>query len=159
MAKEIERKYLVDNGIWSPGGKGLTIRQGFIPVSGHTAVRIRITGKEAYLTIKGPSNGPERSEFEYSIPLSDAETMLEELCERPLIDKIRYQVEFSGNTWEVDVFHGENEGLIIAEIELKMPDQQITLPAWVLKEVTDDPRYFNVNLTKHPYKSWKHAPS
>ena len=154
MAKEIERKFLVDTEIWHPRGNGKTIRQGFIATHGQTAVRVRISGKDAYLTVKGPSHGAERSEFEYTIPVSDAEKILDELCERPFIDKIRYHVEFSGNIWEVDVFHGENQGLIIAEIELNVPDQQITLPPWVLEEVTGDPRYFNVNLIKHPYGSW-----
>ncbi|MGC9324880.1 MAG: CYTH domain-containing protein [Desulfomonilia bacterium] len=154
MAKEIERKFLVDMERLQPHGRGVDIRQGFIPTEGHTVVRIRITGEEAYLTIKGKSTGPVRSEFEYPIPVSEASEMLNELCERPFIDKTRYSLNFSGNTWEVDVFHGENEGLVIAEIELRSEDQAIDLPPWVSREVTGDPRYFNVHLVKHPYTTW-----
>jgi adenylate cyclase len=155
MAKEIERKFLVDMNKWKPEQKGTAIKQGFIPAAGHTAVRIRISGDEAYLTIKGKNTGSERSEFEYSIPLSDAEQMLQELCERPFIEKTRYRMNYSGNIWEVDVFHHDNEGLIVAEVELDSVDQKIDLPSWVFREVTHDPRYYNINLVKHPFKLWQ----
>lgn len=155
MAKEIERKFLVDMNKWKPEQKGTAIKQGFIPTVGHTAVRIRISGDEAYLTIKGKNTGSERSEFEYSIPVSDAEQMLQELCERPFIEKTRYRMNYSGNIWEVDVFHHDNEGLNVAEIELDSVGHKIDLPPWVSREVTDDPRYYNVNLVKHPFTLWR----
>jgi adenylate cyclase len=155
MAKEIERKFLVDMNQWRPEQKGTAIKQGFIPTAGHTVVRIRISGDKAYLTIKGKNTGSERSEFEYSIPVCDAEQMLQELCERPFIEKTRYRTNFSRNTWEIDVFHKENEGLTVAEIELESVGQKIDLPPWVSREVTDDPRYYNVNLVKHPFTLWR----
>jgi adenylate cyclase len=155
MAKEIERKFLVDMNQWKPQGKGAPIKQGFIRTAGHTVVRIRISGDKAYLTIKGKNTGSERSEFEYSIPVPDAEQMLRELCEPPFIEKTRYLTSHSGNTWEVDVFHGDNTGLNIAEIELDSVEQKIDLPPWVSKEVTDDPRYYNVNLVKQPFTLWR----
>lgn len=154
MAKEIERKFLVDMDQWKPEQKGTAIKQGFIPTVGHTVVRIRISADKAYLTIKGKNTGSERSEFEYPIPVTDAEQMLRELCERPFIEKTRYRMNYSGNTWEVDIFHHDNEGLIVAEIELDSAGQKIVLPPWVSREVTDDPRYYNANLVKHPFTLW-----
>ena len=155
MAKEIERKFLVDMNQWKPDHSGSMIKQGFIPTSGHSVVRIRISGDKAYLTIKGKNTGSVRSEFEYSIPVFDAEQMLQEICDRPFIEKTRYLANYSSSTWEVDVFHGENGGLTIAEIELDSVDQKIDLPPWVSKEVTDDPRYYNVNLVNHPFILWR----
>jgi CYTH domain-containing protein len=155
MAKEIERKFLVNTTRWQPGARGIPIRQGFIPTQGLTVVRIRIRGDEAYLTIKGKSEGPVRSEFEYPVPVADADQMLEELCERPFIDKTRYVESFAGAVWEVDVFHGANEGLVMAEIETDEAGREIELPPWAAKEVTDDPRYYNVNLVQHPYTEWE----
>ncbi|MBC2714783.1 MAG: CYTH domain-containing protein [Desulfobacteraceae bacterium] len=157
MAKEIERKFTVDKSSWNPGDAGVRVRQGYLPISGKTAVRVRVTGDSAWLTIKGENKGPVRSEFEYPIPLTDAHQILDELCERPFIEKTRYLVNYAGATWEVDVFDGENAGLIIAEIELASENQKIELPPWVLTEVTDDPRYYNANLIKYPFKDWLKA--
>jgi adenylate cyclase len=155
MAKEIERKFLVDTTRWQAGGRGVTIRQGFIPTQGPTVVRVRIRGDEAYLTVKGKSEGSVRSEFEYPVPVADAGQMLEELCERPFIDKTRYVESFAGAVWEVDVFHGANDGLVVAEVETDEEGQKIELPPWAMTEVTDDPRYYNANLVKNPYTAWQ----
>lgn len=154
MAKEIERKFTVDTSRWAPQGAGFRVRQGYLPTSGKTAVRVRITGERAWLTLKGENKGAVRSEFEYPVPMSDAHQILDELCERPFIEKTRYLVDYAGATWEVDVFEGENAGLVIAEIELASENQKINLPPWVLSEVTDDPRYYNVNLVSRPFSEW-----
>lgn len=154
MAKEIERKFTVDTSRWSPQGSGLRVRQGYLPTTGRTAVRVRITGERAWLTLKGENKGAVRSEFEYPVPMSDAHQILDELCERPFIEKTRYLVDYAGATWEVDVFEGENAGLVIAEIELTSENQKINLPPWVLSEVTDDPKYYNVNLVTRPFSEW-----
>lgn len=154
MASEIERKFIVDHEKWRPGDAGVPVVQGYLPVSGKTAVRVRITGPRAFLSIKGENRGPVRSEFEYPIPLSDARQMLSDLCVRPFIEKTRYYVPHAGFTWEVDVFAGENAGLIVAEIELISEDQEFILPPWVKAEVTHDPRYYNANLVANPYSRW-----
>ena len=118
-------------------------------------VRVRIAGDKAYLTVKGPTTGVTRLEFEYSIPIDDAATMLDRLCERPLIEKPRYREEFEGHHWEVDEFHGNNSGLVIAEIELANASEEFAMPPWAAAEVSDDPRYFNANLVLNPYKNWR----
>ena len=158
MAKEIERKFTVDINKWHPEDAGVRVRQGYLPTSGKTAVRVRITGDSAWLTIKGKNSGPVRSEFEYPIPMADAHQILDELCDRPFIEKTRYLVNYAGAVWEVDVFDDENMGLVIAEIELASEDQEIDLPPWVLTEVTADSRYYNANLIKLPFKDWPKAP-
>jgi CYTH domain-containing protein len=117
-------------------------------------VRVRVVGDRGFLTIKGKSEGISRSEFEYGIPVEDAEEMLDTLCDRPLSEKMRYVLDVEGVRWEVDEFQGENEGLILAEVELSDADQEIVLPDWVGQEVSDDPRYFNANLAKHPFTRW-----
>lgn len=155
MAKEIERKYTVYPEKWQPEGTGLHVVQGYLPVTGKTVVRVRISGENAWLSIKGANQGPVRSEFEYPIPLTDARQMLDELCVRPFIEKTRHYVSHAGALWEVDVFGGENAGLIIAEIELASEDQEISLPPWVEEEVTHDPRYYNANLVATPYNRWQ----
>jgi CYTH domain-containing protein len=114
---------------------------------------VRIAGSKAWLTIKGPSQGIARPEFEYPIPAGDAEQMLA-LCVRPLIEKIRYRIEYRGRFWEVDEFMGDNEGLVTAEIELSAPAEAVELPPWVGAEVSDDPRYFNANLVARPFTRW-----
>jgi adenylate cyclase len=120
-------------------------------------VRVRIEGNIAKLTIKGPTKGVTRSEFEYSIPLDDASLLLDNLCEQPLIDKHRHKEVHFGKTWEIDVFHGLNEGLVVAELELAAEDEQFDRPMWLLDEVSSDPRYFNSNLLKHPFSTWNKA--
>lgn len=154
MGVEIERKFLVDNNKLPHLINGYTIKQGYIQTVNHTTVRIRIRDKEAFLTIKGKNEGATRLEFEYPIPLHDANDMLNTLCETSFIDKTRYLVEHEGHTWEVDIFEGNNKGMIVAEIELKSEEEDFSLPGWVTQEVTDDIRYFNSNLITHPYIHW-----
>lgn len=153
MAKEIERKFLVNGDSWRQLAEGSLYRQGYIASQGAT-VRVRIAGNQGYLTIKGPTVNFSRSEFEYPIPLADAEEMLDTLCDRPLIEKTRYKIEWSGLVWEVDEFAGANQGLIIAEVELTDEAQQVEIPDWVGTEVTGDVRYFNSYLIKHPFAEW-----
>ena len=155
MPSEIERKYLVPKEAWKPSTSGVLYRQGYLSSTIERVVRIRIAGDRAYLTVKGPATGVTRLEFEYSIPIDDAATMLDRLCERPLIEKTRYREEFEGHHWEVDEFHGNNSGLVIAEIELANASEQFAMPPWAAAEVSDDPRYFNANLVLNPYKNWR----
>lgn len=153
MAKEIERKFLVTGDDWRQV-KGVRYRQGYLNTNQERSVRVRLTDDQAYLTIKGMTVGATRLEFEYEIPGQDAQEILDELCERPLIEKNRHKIEHGGLTWEVDEFFGENEGLIIAEIELESEDQAFEKPDWLGREVTGDPRYFNANLVENPYSRW-----
>lgn len=153
MAKEIERKFLVDGDEWRSLGRGEVFRQGYLSTVKERTVRIRAVGEQAWITVKGLTVGATRSEFEYAIPLADAEQMLE-LCERPIIEKTRHVVEAGGLRWEIDEFAGDNRGLVVAEVELDDPDQSIELPDWIGAEVTDDPRYYNANLIAHPYSVW-----
>lgn len=154
MANEIERKYLVNKAIWTPEGPGIHFKQGYLNSQKERVVRVRLQGEQAKLTIKGLTRGVTRSEFEYDIPAEDASVLLETLCEQPLIDKHRHREVHHGKTWEIDVFHGDNEGLVVAEIELQDANERLTLPAWAEKEVSDDPRYFNSNLLAHPFRQW-----
>ena len=155
MAKEIERKYLVKAGTWIPQDGGVHFKQGYLNSQKERVVRVRIEGTKAKLTIKGVTTGVTRSEFEYPLPIDDASILLDQLCEQPLIDKHRHTEQHHGRTWEIDVFHGDNEGLVVAEIELTSETDSPALPAWVGPEVSSDPRYFNSNLLKNPYKNWK----
>ncbi len=154
MGQEIERKFLVTNDGWRTDDPGQPLRQGYIPTQDARTVRVRVAGQQGYLTIKGPSVGMVRSEFEYPIPLGDAETMLLTLCQPPLIEKQRYRIPLDDVVWEVDEFFGANAGLIIAEVELQAPDQPISLPDWIGEEVTYDLRYSNSNLACHPFTEW-----
>jgi adenylate cyclase len=154
MGHEIERKYLVDVTRWSPRDSGTHLVQGYLSSRPERVVRVRIAGDAAKLTIKGPTVGVTRTELEYDIPHADAKLMLDTLCERPLIDKHRYKETIGGRTWEIDVFHGDNDGLVIAEVELQSEDDAIELPPWVGAEVSHDQRYYNSNLLKHPFSSW-----
>jgi adenylate cyclase len=153
MGKEIERKFVVDTAAWNPQGAGTHFKQGYLNSQKERVVRVRIEGDRAKLTIKGPSVGVTRSEFEYTIPVEDAAILLDNLCEQPLIDKHRHKEVHGGKTWEIDVFHGDNEGLVVAEIELASEDEKFQAPAWAVREVSSDSRYFNSNLLKHPYKN------
>jgi adenylate cyclase len=155
MGKEIERKYLVDTAAWVPQGAGVHFKQGYLNSQKERVVRVRIEGTKAKLTIKGVTTGVTRSEFEYPLPVEDAAILLDQLCEKPLIDKHRHTEQHGGRSWEIDVFHGDNEGLVVAEIELASETDAPELPAWVGQEVSSDPRYFNSNLLKNPYKNWK----
>jgi len=146
MAIEIERKFLVSSDEWRtrPDGSvtpGTLFCQGYIPTEGLTTVRVRIEGEQARLTIKGKNEGLARTEFEYPIPLADARQMLDNLCARPLIEKTRYCYEYAGLVWEIDVFAGDNAGLVVAEVELASVEQSVALPDWVGQEVSQDPRY------------------
>ncbi|MFB2934569.1 CYTH domain-containing protein [Aerosakkonemataceae cyanobacterium BLCC-F154] len=154
MAIEIERKFLVNGDKWRSLATGTIYCQGYICTKKEAVVRVRTVGTKGYLTIKGLSVGNSRAEFEYPIPLSDAQTMLETMCEPPLIEKTRYLIKHEELIWEVDEFFGENAGLIIAEVELTAENQVIQLPEWVGMEVSHDPRYFNANLIKYPFSKW-----
>jgi adenylate cyclase len=154
MGKEIERKFLVKGDAWRSKAMGTACRQGYLNSAKERTVRIRTIGNRAFLTVKGPMVGASHAEYEYGIPLADGNAMLDVLVEKPLIEKMRYQVPFAGLTWEIDVFSGENAGLIVAEVELNSEAQVFGKPEWVGEEVTADPRYFNSNLIKHPFSKW-----
>jgi len=154
MSREIERKYLVVGDAWRFLGTATEIRQGYLSTVKERTVRVRVVGDAAYLTIKGITRGATRTEFEYPIPVSDADEMLDELCERPLIEKTRHVAVSAGMVWEIDEFAGVNDGLTIAEVELEHEDQPFEIPDWVGDEVTADPRYFNANLIAHPFSQW-----
>ncbi|MGA7883367.1 MAG: CYTH domain-containing protein [Terrimicrobiaceae bacterium] len=153
MGNEIERKFLVSDDTWRGGSPGCPYVQGYLSRDPGRVVRVRQAGDRAYITIKGVSQGARRPEFEYPIPLSDAEALMT-LCLRPLIEKVRYVVEYHGKRWEVDEFHGDNKGLILAEIELAREDEPFDLPPWIGQEVSQDARYYNANLVEHPFTQW-----
>lgn len=155
MGKEIERKFLVVNDRYKEGAKRIYCRQGYICSDVKHIVRVRVNDQKAFITIKGELEGIARAEYEYSIPVSDAEEMLEMLCKKPLIEKTRFKVGHKGFLWEVDEFYGDNEGLVIAEIEIKEEKIEFPKPEWLGEEVTQDMRYYNSNLIKNPYKNWK----
>jgi adenylate cyclase len=157
MGIEIERKFLVVADDYRAMAKGVRYRQGYLSTTAERVVRVRIVGEQGFLTIKGRNIGAVRPEFEYEIPVADAVIILDNLCEKPILDKIRYRVKYHGFMWEVDEFFGENAGLVVAEIELAGENQEIVKPDWVGEEVTGDPRYFNSNLIKTPYHTWKSA--
>lgn len=154
MGIEIERKYLVQGKPWSATDKATVYRQGYLNRDAQRTVRVRIAGTKAMLTIKGISQGATRAEFEYEIPVKDAEELLK-LCDGPVIEKTRHIILFEGKTWEVDEFYGDNEGLVMAEIELKSEEEMFALPPWVTEEVTGDERYYNSSLAVSPFKDWK----
>ena len=153
MALEIERKFLVNENNWR-NGQGTMYRQGYLNSAENRNVRVRVIDDRGYLTVKGISQGATRVEYEYEIPKPDAEDMLDNLCEQPLIIKKRFKIEFKGFVWEVDEFLGENQGLIIAELELESETQTFIKPEWIGEEVTGDPKYFNSNLIHRPYSKW-----
>lgn len=154
MGKEIERKYLVTDDTWRKLAEGTHYKQGYLNSMKERVVRVRTIDETAFITVKGLTRGATRLEFEYPIPVKDAVTLLDELCEQPIIDKHRYKVDYDGLIWEIDEFHGENEGLIVAEVELESEDQQFDKPDWIGEEVSSDPRYFNSNLIAHPFSKW-----
>jgi adenylate cyclase len=155
MSTEIERKFLVASEAWrNEVTKTLALRQGYLAAAPHCAVRVRLSGSSAHLTIKGkPVNGA-APEFEYSIPEQDASAMLDLLAQKPLIEKKRHLIPRDGFLWEVDEFAGHNQGLVIAEIELAAVDQPFPLPPWIGREVTGDERYYNASLVSRPFSSW-----
>ena len=154
MGKEIERKYLLKGDSWRSLAKGTKYRQGYLNSTKERVVRVRTIGDKGYLTIKGITTGATRVEYEYDIPISDATAMLDDLCEKPVIEKNRYKITFAGLVWEVDEFFGENMGLIVAEVELEDEGQRFEKPEWIGDEVTGDPKYFNSNLIVNPYIKW-----
>lgn len=154
MGKEIERKFLVKDDTWRGQAESKRYRQGYLSTVKERTVRVRTAGDKGFITVKGITVGATRSEYEYEIPLADANEMLDRLCERPLVEKTRYRIPHDGAVWEVDEFEGDNRGLITAEVELKDEHQWVTLPGWIGQEVTGDPRYYNANLVAKPYTTW-----
>ena len=154
MAIEIERKYLVDINKLPKLNNGFVIKQGYISTTNNTVVRVRIKNTKAYLTIKGENNGMSRTEFEYEIPLNDANNMIDNLCSKPIISKVRYEIKHHNHIWELDIFEEENKGLIVAEIELQNENEKFELPIWIKQEVTNDNKYYNSNLIENPFCKW-----
>ncbi len=153
MATEIERKFLVRGNNWRTNA-GIHVVQGYLSREKEHTVRIRLTGTKAFISVKSTTVGTTRAEFEYEIPVDDGEQLLK-LCDQPLIEKTRHIVVYADMTWEIDEFHGANAGLVIAEVELKSEDQSFEKPPWLGIEVTEDPRYYNSNLTVYTYSSWQ----
>jgi adenylate cyclase len=158
MAIEIERKFLVRDDSWKQGDiiKKTRYRQGYLTSGAGSSVRVRISNHDAYLNIKSGTLGIRRHEFEYPIPEADAQQILDSLCHKPLIEKTRYYLRYAEHTWEIDVFEGDNEGLVVAEVEMGSEDESFERPSWLGREVSDDPRYYNTCLVSHPYKDWDH---
>lgn len=155
MAQEIERKFLVEGDGWRKAVIGEhRLVQGYLAHNERSAIRVRIKDQKALLTIKSAVSGITRAEFEYEIPMADAEVLLHQLARQPLIDKTRYLVRVGDHTWELDLFRGDNEGLVMAEIELESADESFEIPNWAGREVSDDRRYYNANLAEHPFKAW-----
>src|SRR5674476_496349 len=154
MAVEIERKFLIRDESFKLFSTGVLYRQGYLNRDKYRTVRVRVAGELAFITIKGLTNGMERLEFEYPIAVTDANEMLETMCLKPLIEKMRYNIMTDSHLWEVDEFIGDNEGLIIAEVELKSSDEEVIIPNWVGEEVTGDSKYYNSNLVINPFKNW-----
>jgi adenylate cyclase len=154
VGKEIERKFLVKNDAWKAGAQGKRYRQGYLSTVKERTVRVRTAGDKGYITVKGITQGASRAEYEYEIPFTDANEMLDKLCLRPLIEKTRYRIPQDDIVWEIDEFEGDNRGLTVAEVELKDEHQSVTMPEWIGQEVTDDPRYFNANLVTKPFNTW-----
>ncbi|RCK77885.1 MAG: Adenylate cyclase [Candidatus Ozemobacter sibiricus] len=155
MGKEIERKFLVKGDAWRQLATGVPYRQGYLSTVKERTVRVRTVGDRGFLTIKGVTVGATRAEYEYEIPVQDANEMLTNLCEKPLIEKNRYTIDLGPVTWEIDEFFGDNQGLIVAEVELQDEAQKLELPPWIGEEVTGQPQYFNANLIKRPFTTWK----
>jgi adenylate cyclase len=154
LAIEIERKYFVKSDQWKSLGERKFYKQGYLLIDKSKTIRVRTIDDQGFLTLKGASIGISRKEFEYEIPVEDANFMLTSLCEKPVIEKYRTKIEWCDLIWEVDEFIGENDGLVIAEVELKEENQKIDLPDWVGEEVSGNPRYNNSYLVKHPFRTW-----
>lgn len=160
MGIEIERKFLVRHDGWrKDADAGTRLRQGYLsrvtgPDGGRSSIRVRTEGPRAYLNIKSATLGIRRQEYEYAIPTTDAEAMLDSLCLGAVVEKIRYEVTVAGHLWEIDVFAGDNAGLVVAEIELRDEAEDFLRPDWLAEEVSDDPRYYNVCLAERPYCNW-----
>lgn len=152
MAQEIERKFLTRNGSWRGEARASErLRQGYLVAEPERSVRVRVADDRAELAVKGETRGATRSEYEFPIPRDDAEQILERLCLRPLIEKLRHHVDHAGHAWVVDEFLGEHAGLVVAEIELGSESEPFERPGWLGEEVTEDPRYYNANLVRNPH--------
>lgn len=159
MATEIERKFLVRDDSWRDAvSHSVDIAQGYLANTERGSIRVRVSGNQANLNIKSMTLGVRRKEYDYPIPAEDARAMLNELCMRPIIEKTRHYAERNGHTWEIDEFHGDNAGLVVAELELEHEDEVYEPPHWLGEEVSDDPRYYNVSLVDHPYSHWQDKP-
>ncbi|MCG5516107.1 MULTISPECIES: CYTH domain-containing protein [Ectothiorhodospira] len=155
MGQEIEKKFLVVSDAWKKHvTKSVKLRQGYLCGNKSASVRVRVSDEQADLNIKSATLGVQRQEFEYPIPATDAHELLESLCHHPLIEKTRHFVPVGDHLWEVDVFEGDNAGLVVAEVELEHAQQEPEIPAWAGEEVSHDPRYYNTSLVQHPYKDW-----
>lgn len=155
MANEIERKFLVLDDRWRTSAtQSIRMRQGYLSEGYERSIRVRTENDRAFINIKSSNDGIHRLEYEYEIPLQDAREILERIALRPLIEKTRYIVEHEGFEWEIDVFEGDNDGLVVAEVELDSIDDHLPLPEWAGREVSDDLRYYNVSLLKRPYRTW-----
>ena len=155
MAIEIERKFLVKERPFAMAKRSLKINQGYILNEKSKVISVREKGDDYFLTIKGNNIGISRLEYDFPISKDDAEELIIHFCKTTLIEKTRHYVEHKGHTWEVDEFHGTNDGLIVAEIELESEDEKFEIPNWIGQEVTQDERYYNMNLAVHPYTSWE----
>ncbi|MCG7873228.1 MAG: CYTH domain-containing protein [Candidatus Thiodiazotropha lotti] len=155
MALEIERKFLVINDKWKDSViSEAVIKQGYLATTDHATVRVRVDGDEANINIKGRTVGISRREYEYPIPLEEAEELLKHLVSGAAIDKVRYKVRCGDHIWDLDLFHGANQGLVMAEVELSREDEAFVMPEWAGEEVSGDTRYYNANLVKHPFCEW-----
>ena len=154
MGIEIERKFLITNNGWKKGAKYSTCRQGYIFAEKKGVVRIRVIDQRGFVTIKSAPVGLTRQEYEYEIPLADANSMLEDLCDKYIVEKKRYKIKFGNHVWEIDEFTGHNEGLVLAEIELSNDNETFEPPPWIGEEVSLDPKYHNSNLSKYPFNQW-----
>ncbi len=154
MGKEIERKFKVKDKTYKELSEGQLYKQGYLSIEPEHTVRVRVANNKGYITIKGAVSGMVRKEYEYEIPAFEANELINSLCKKPIIEKYRYTLMLNGFTWEIDEFRGENEGLVLAEIELQSENQQFQLPDWIGEEVTNDMRYYNSNLISNPYCKW-----
>lgn len=155
MGIEIERKFLVRNDAWRPlVERSDPCVQGYISLRGQGAIRVRLMGVKGFLTLKGPRKGICRSEFEYEIPRQDAEHLLDQFCGDGMISKLRHRLIYRGKVWEIDEFKAANSGLTLAEVELDFASQEVNLPDWIGKEVSEDERYYNASLAKNPFGTW-----
>lgn len=155
MGIEIEHKFLISNDSWRQSvERSVPIRQGYLTSDARCSVRVRLAGAQGFLNIKSGTLSIQRSEYEYPIPVAEAEEILDTLCEKPLLEKTRHFVRHGQHLWEIDEFAGDNAGLIVAEVELTHPDEPFTRPDWLGEDVSHDIRYYNSQLARHPYKRW-----
>ena len=155
MGIEIEHKFLVRDDRWRQRvERSVRMRQGYLTSDARCSVRVRVAGGQGFLNIKSGTLGIRRSEYEYPIPLAEAEEILDALCEKPLLEKIRHFVSHDQHVWEIDEFAGDNAGLIVAEVELSRPDEPFARPDWLGEDVSLDIRYYNSQLARRPYTTW-----